>query len=127
MSNFIIRFKNRVFPTAHDVWEMTRFQINYIGLKGNDVFIQTTSKHKKKYHMWNVFTKFGTVLDVNKFTGTPTGMFSNVGVAINTRHERNVLRELFMERRVFDDEYEDNDFNCDLAHDDDFDQNGYHG
>ena len=105
MSNFIIRFKNRVFPTAHDVWEMTRFQINYIGLKGNDVFIQTTSKHKKKYHMWNVFTKFGTVLDVNKFTGIPTGMFSNVGVAIDIRYERHVLRtrEVNPERRVWDD------------------------
>ena len=86
MPNFHIIFSEPITPSAQEIWRIIGFQVNYLGVKGNGLFLQTNSNKTKK-HMWRSFSE---VKYVRTFESTrlPNGMTSEKGTFNGTRLPR---------------------------------------
>jgi len=96
MHNFHIIFSEPITSSAQEIWRIIGFQVNYLGVKGNGLFLQTNS-NKNKGHMWRSFSKVkyvrtfeSTVKYVRTFESTrlPNGMTSEKGTFNGTRLPR---------------------------------------
>ena len=95
MPNFHIICSDPVSCSAQDIWRMIGFQVNYLGVKGTGVFLQTNSKKTKK-DMWRFFSKITKVNHVRPFESTrlPNDMTSEVGTFNGTRLQSRVTSEV---------------------------------
>lgn len=111
MTNFHIIFSYPVSYSAQEIWRMFRFQVNYIGVKGNGIFLQTNS-NKKKWHMWRFFSN-SEIKHVITFgrNRLPNGMTSEAGEFNGTRLTSNMTPKI----RVTYDDDPDVDYESALA------------
>ena len=121
MQAFHVIFKDQMTYSALELSKFIRveIQINYVGVKRNGVFIQTSS-NKSKNQIRKFFSKINTVNYVKdlKNSSLPNNMHSEVG-----RFNGNRIPEKKVDHYIgYDDGDEGEEFYCQAAHDDFADQ-----